>query len=125
MKKLKKRALTLIEIMIVMFLIMMILGVVAYNLRGAFDEGKAFKTRANIDRLQSMLEFAVAKDPQLLEEIETHWVDIIKSDPLTKDADQLVRDGWGYEYDVEVENGNIVVSSKQYDEYRKTHATKF
>ncbi len=41
-----KRCVTLIEMMIVMFLISLITGVIAYYYRGSLDEGKAFKTKA-------------------------------------------------------------------------------
>ena len=38
----KKRAITLLEIMIVILLIGLIGGVVSYNLKGTLDKGKAF-----------------------------------------------------------------------------------
>ena len=122
MYKTKKRFLTLIEIMIVMFLIMMILGVVAYNYRGALDEGKAFKTKADIENI---LEFAVAQNPELLDDIEARWVDVVKKDQLVKNPAALTKDGWGEQYQVEVDDGKITVSSRKYEEYRKTHGTKF
>ena len=49
--KIKRHFVTLIEMMIVMFLIMLITGVIAYNYRGSLDEGKAFKTRAGIEKV--------------------------------------------------------------------------
>ena len=62
MKKIKRRYITLIEIMIVMFLIALITGVVAYNYRGSLDEGKAFKTRAAIDKLETILNLKVSEN---------------------------------------------------------------
>jgi type II secretory pathway pseudopilin PulG len=125
MYKIRKKSLTLIEIMIVMFLIMMILGVVAYNYRGALDEGKAFKTKADIENIQNILDFALADNPGLMDDIQTHWVDIIRSSPLVKNPSAMVKDGWGEEYQVSVEEGKIVVSSRKYDEYKRSHGTMF
>ncbi len=52
MKQYKRRYITLIEIMIVMFLIALITGVLAYNYRGSLDEGKAFKTKTGLAMLR-------------------------------------------------------------------------
>ena len=41
----KKRALTLIEIMIVIFLITLITGAIGYNMKGSMDKGKEFRTK--------------------------------------------------------------------------------
>lgn len=123
MKNIKKKSLTLIEIMIVMFLIMLILGVVAVNYRGALDSGKAFKTQVDIENIQNILDFAVAQDPELIEDVESSWVDIIAHSPLVKNPKTLMKDGWGEVYDVSVEDGKIVVSSKKFDEYNKKHGT--
>ena len=41
----KKRAITLLEIMIVILLIGLIGGVVSYNLKGTLDKGKAFASK--------------------------------------------------------------------------------
>lgn len=125
MKSCKKRNLTLIEIMIVMFLIMLIMGVVAYNYRGALDEGKAFKTKAGIDQIETVLEMAVAQDPELLENIPSEWEEIVLTAPTVKNPASLIKDGWGESYQVRVEDGRVVVSSKRFEEYKKTHATMF
>ncbi len=44
---------TLMEIMIVMALIAMILGAVAWNYQGALDDGRAFETKANIEKVRT------------------------------------------------------------------------
>ena len=53
--KIKKRFITLIEIMIVILLIGLIGGALAFNMRGSIDEGKAFKSEQNISRLHDVL----------------------------------------------------------------------
>lgn len=125
MKKVRRRYITLIEIMIVMFLIALITGVVAYNYRGSLDEGKAFKTKAGIERVEMILNLRAASDPEILDHIENSWQNVIREDPLVKDPNALIKDGWGEEYEVSVDNNVIHVRSKKYDEYRKTHKTLF
>jgi len=122
---LKRRYVTLIEMMIVMFLIALIVGVVGYNYRGTLEEGKAFKTKAGIERLETILNLAVAENSNLLDDIESNWPDIIKNHPLVSNPSALIRDGWGNEYDVRVENGEIVVSSSRYADYVKSNPTMF
>ncbi|MBS4167627.1 general secretion pathway protein GspG [Parachlamydia sp. AcF125] len=115
-----KRHVTLIEMMIVMFLIALITGVVAYNYRGALDEGKVFKTKAGIERLETVLNLQVSENPRLLDNIETNWQGIVAKSPLVQNPAALTRDGWGEEYKVNVENGVIKVRSEKLDQYHKT-----
>lgn len=125
MKQIKRRFVTLIEMMIVMFLIALIIGVVAYNYQGAFDEGKAFKSKAGIEKLQTILNLAVAQDPSLLDDLSSNWQEIVRGSPLVKNPEGLIHDGWGEEYEVEVTDGKIVVRSQKFTEYRRTHQTLF
>lgn len=115
---LKRRFVTLIEMMIVMFLIALITGVVAYNYRGSLDEGKAFKTKAGIEKLQTILNLAKAENPDA--DI-SQWKEIVKNSPLVQNADALTKDGWGNEYQVTETDGNVVVHSNAYDTYRTNH----
>lgn len=125
--KIKKREITLIEIMIVMFLIALITGVIAYNYRGTLEEGKAFKTKAAIEKIETILSLEIANNPDKKGNISTEWKDLIKKSPLVHDASALQKDGWGEEYQVSVDpdSDRIVITSKKYDEYRKTHQTLF
>lgn len=122
---LKRRYVTLIEMMIVMFIIALIIGVIGYNYRGALEEGKAFKTKAGIEKLETILNLAVAENAGLLDDIESNWQDIIKNSPLVSNPGALIRDGWGQEYNVTVEDGEIVVRSDRYAEYIKSSPTMF
>jgi general secretion pathway protein G len=122
----KKRYITLIEIMIVMFLIALITGVIAYNYRGSLDEGKAFKTRTAIDRLETLLNLKVSERPEMINSIGSEWQDIVRSSPLVSNPDALIKDGWGSVFEVGVDdNGNIKVRSQRYDDYASKHATMF
>jgi general secretion pathway protein G len=115
----KKRYVTLIEMMIVMFLIALITGVIAYNYRGSLEEGKAFKSKAGMEKIEMILNLRIAEDPDLLDNINSQWQEVIKRDPLVKDANSLIKDGWGKPYDVTVENNVIRVRSQKYNEYKK------
>lgn len=121
----KKRYITLIEIMIVMFLIALITGVIAYNYRGSLEEGKAFKTKAAIERLETILNLAVSDNPDLMDHIETEWRDVIKTSPMVQNYNALVKDGWGADYQVHVINGQIRVTSPRYQQYQETNKTLF
>lgn len=125
--KIKKREITLIEIMIVMFLIALITGVIAYNYRGTLEEGKAFKTKAAIEKIETILSLDLANNPSKKDGISTNWKGIIEGSPLVHDSKALTRDGWGDEYQVSIDsnNDNIVVTSKKYEEYKKTHQSLF
>ncbi len=121
----KKRRITLIEIMIVMFLIALIAGVITYNYRGSLDEGKAFKTKAAIDKVETILNLSVAEDPSLMDHISSEWMKIIQASPLVKNPDDLIKDGWGIPFQVTTEGNIIRVHSSRFDEYRQNNATLF
>ncbi|MBA3722475.1 MAG: general secretion pathway protein GspG [Parachlamydiaceae bacterium] len=115
----KKRFITLVEMMIVMFLIAMITGVIAYNYTGSLEEGKAFKTKAGIEKIKTILALDAASGD--IDNIKDGWKEIIKNSPLVQNADELIKDGWGAEYEVDTgdEEGEKVVkvTSKKYEAY--------
>lgn len=115
----KRRFVTLIEMMIVMFLIALITGVIAYNYRGSLEEGKAFKTKAGMEKVTTILNLRAAEDPDLMSNIENKWQDAIRNSPLVQNANALIYDGWGDVYRVTVDNGVIQVSSPKYETYRQ------
>lgn len=115
-----KRFITLVEIMIVMFLIAMITGVIAYNYTGSLDEGKAFKTKTGIEKLHAILDLHLASHPEDLDNIETIWKDIISRSQMVKNAKDLTHDGWGGEYRMSKSNNDeLVIESEKYNAYRQ------
>ena len=120
LKSAKRRFVTLIEMMIVMFLIALITGVVAYNYRGTLDEGKAFKTKAGIEKLHTILSLAVADDPNINLSGEG-WKEFIKTSPLVQNPSALIKDGWGSDYTVNYDQntGNVTITSAKYDAYQQ------
>lgn len=125
LKVLQRRYVTLIEMMIVMFLIALIIGVIGYNYTGTLDEGRAFKTKAGIEKLETILSLAAADNPALMDDIEGRWQDVVRSSPLVKDSSSLIKDGWGEEYIVTVEDGEIVIRSERYEQYVRNNPSMF
>lgn len=120
--RIKRRFVTLIEMMIVMFLIALITGVVAYNYRGTLEEGKVFKTKTGIEKLETILNLEIAKNPELARGIKSNWQAIVMNSPLVHDPQSLIVDGWGQPYDVDVDdNGAVKVVSARYNEYVRAH----
>jgi len=119
MKKCLRRNITLIEVMIVMFLIALIIGAVAYNLQGAFEKGKAFKTETGMKRLEEILYIQMSEDPALEDNIETRWKEAVRQSPLIPNPETLMKDGWGQDYNVKFEDGQIKVTSERYNEYKR------
>lgn len=123
MKKIyfKKRFITLVEMMIVMFLIAMITGVIAYNYTGSLEEGKAFKTRNGMTKIQNVLSMHLATHPENQANIETKWPEYLALSPLVKSSKDLEKDGWGGDYKVNIdeESGEIAVTSEKYNNYLK------
>ncbi|MGE3953589.1 MAG: type II secretion system protein [Parachlamydiales bacterium] len=118
-----KRYLTLIEIMIVIVLIGLIGGVVAYNVSGSLEEGKAFKTKQGASQLGSALMLQVATGEARVEELPTTWQERIeKSSLVNKKGKDLMTDGWGGAYSVTVREGELEITSERYTRwYAKKH----
>lgn len=114
----KSRRITLIEIMIVILLIGLIGGALAFNMRGSLDEGKAFKTRQNQERIENILMLEIAKgtlDPNKL--TQAKWEKVVKASPLVKDGNQAIKDGWGNSFTVSYNDGQVVVTSDSLNQY--------
>lgn len=121
MKFMKKtrRFITLVEMMIVMFLIAMITGVIAYNYTGSLEEGKAFKTKTGMDKIHTILDLHLAANPEDRDHIDSAWREIISRSKLVKNAGELANDGWGFPYEVSKdENDEITITSRKYEAYK-------
>jgi general secretion pathway protein G len=115
----KKRFITLVEMMIVMFLIAMITGVIAYNYTGSLEEGKAFKTKNGIDKIHTVLDLHLIANPNDRDSIESSWKDYVKKSQIVKNADELTKDGWGGEYQVtKGDDDEIIIRSDRYQAYK-------
>lgn len=114
-----RKFITLVEMMIVMFLIAMITGVIAYNYTGSLDEGKAFKTKSGMDKIRTVLDLHLAANPDDREHIQSRWRQIVEESNLVKNARELTKDGWGIDYEVsQGQEGDIEIKSDKYEQYQ-------
>jgi type II secretory pathway pseudopilin PulG len=122
-----RRAITLIEIMIVIFLIGIIGGTLAFNMRGSMDQGRAFKTEQTIARVHDILMLEYASTDKNLDEIAKEWKDILSKSPLVNNKGKdLLTDGWKKDLKVEVDtqNEDLVISSEKLDSFTKKNEGK-
>lgn len=124
-QKKKRKAITLLEIMIVIFLIGLIGSVIGYNVKGSLEEGKAFRSEQGIERLHDILLMEMANGAtvaDILEDPEFY----IKRSGLSSNPDKLLKDGWGRPYTI-VQDGDfdIAIESQSYNNYKtKKNAKK-
>ncbi len=128
--KKKRRFVTLIEMMIVMFLIALIIGVVGYNYQGSLEEGKVFKTKAGIEKLSTILTLRAAEDPAAMDNMSDRRKQYVIDSHLVPNPSSLFKDGWGSEYKVEVgQNGDgdsqIRITSAKFEAYKQKNPHKY
>ena len=119
MKKKKKYTLTLMEMMVVIVLIGIIGSVIAVNMKGSLDKGRAFKTQYARDQIKDILMLAVAEgnQPKTVVERKKHF---LRESGMVKDVDKLLKDGWNQDFVIEcTPTGEIEVSSPALDKYEK------
>jgi general secretion pathway protein G len=108
-KSLRKKSITLIEILVVIALIGIITGALAYNYQGSIQEGKAFKSRELKERIKTIVALDLAEHPEHRSTIDEHWETYVKKSPLWSDKNKGdVVDGWGRKYQVHVEDKGSV-----------------
>ncbi len=91
----KKRTLTLLEIMIVIFIITIITGAIGYNMRGTLDKGRVFRTEQGKEQLHDLLLICLASVEKAdAETIAKNPAFYLKQSGLAKNPKQLVVDGW-------------------------------
>lgn len=95
--KMKKRALTLLEIMIVIFLITLITGAIGYNMKGTLDKGRAFRSEQGMDQLKDLLYICLAEGEKA-DEILKNTGEVIKKYGFAKNPKKILEDGWGEPY---------------------------
>lgn len=98
MKK-TKRPLTLLEIMIVIFLIGLIGSVVGYSMKGSLDEGKAFKTRQAAEQVHDILLMEIGAGYDRDQVIQNPKQFLVRAG-IAKNPDHLLKDGWGKPFEI-------------------------
>ena len=121
----KKHNLTLLEIMIVIFLIGLIGSVIGYNVKGSLDEGKAFRTEHAAEQIKDILLLEVAKGHDIHTVIEKKELYLAESG-LVKDVKKMLKDGWGEAFVVTPNRSatDIVVKSSRLAAYKLKKSQK-
>lgn len=118
MKYAKKRALTLIELMLVIVLIGTIGTILSLNLRSALVRGKEFKTKQLRNKIEAVLNIALAEDMDV-NTIRKDWPQIVEQSPLikVKSNDGDIADAWGnpFKADYDSNLGQFKVYSSKID----------
>ncbi len=129
----KKRAITLLEIMIVILLIGLIGGVVSYNLKGTLDKGKAFASDEGAKKLEDILNLEIQQGTMTSQEIAQDTSDnraVVRSVVLNsglisaKQVDKFLKDGWGEFYTIGIDGTQVSVKSDKLKDYKQKQKTK-
>lgn len=118
----KKRTLTLLEVMIVIFLITLITGAIGYSMRGTLDKGRAFRTQQGIEQLHDLLMICLASEEKAdAESIAKKPVEYLKRSGLAKNPNQLVVDGWKIPYMIAAtkDKSDFKIRSEALERYNK------
>lgn len=100
----KKRALTLIEIMIVIFLITLITGAIGYSMRGSMEKGRIFRTEQGIEQLHDLLLLCLDEEGDA-DKIASNPKHYLEKSGIAKDPKNLLKDGWGKPFTITVKPG--------------------
>jgi len=119
MKK-EKRALTLLEVMIVIFLITLITGAIGYSMKGSLDRGRAFRTEQATEQLKDLFLLCL-EEGEKSEDIERYPKKCLDKYNLAKNSEKLLKDGWGNSFQIKYMKNRreFKVTSAAYDKYRR------
>lgn len=117
-QKIKRRYLTLIEMLIVIALIGIVASALAVNLGGGLRKGQEFKTQQGKKKIKNMLYYEITQNMLDPKEAVDQWQEIVENSSL-RDRDvaieEMIQDGWGEEYEVvyDEEHDDIVIYSSR------------
>lgn len=124
----KRHPITLLEVMIVILLIGVIGGVLSYNLKGALERGKKFRSTEGMQRLKEILELEIEKGYVTAAQLKgaadsKKVIKCVKNSGLISQnkIDEFVRDGWKEPFLITEKDGDIFVSSTRLDKYNQAH----
>lgn len=112
-----KRAITLLEMMIVIFIIGIIGSVVGYSMKGSLNEGRAFKSEQGSKQVYDLLMLGLA-DGERLSHVIKSPEDVIDATGLIRNPKKLIKDGWNQKFQIKsIGNNDIVVYSSAWHKY--------
>ncbi len=95
----RKSCFTLLEIIIVIFLITLITGAIGYSMKGTLDKGKVFRTEQAIEQLKDLFIMCVAEG-ESPDKIVNDPEAILRKYALAKNPKEIVKDGWGEKFQI-------------------------
>ena len=116
----QKKALTILEVMVVIFIIGIVMSVVGVNMKGSMDETKAFKSESGSRQVYEILSLEMAKDSSIQRKINddaSQIRTILNESGFVKDVSKILEDGWGKPYIVRCVGDEIKVTSEPYLEF--------
>ncbi|MGL4347883.1 MAG: type II secretion system protein [Chlamydiales bacterium] len=118
-----KRNITLMELMVVMVIIGIISTVIGRGISGSLEKGRKFKTQHSRKQLEEILLLQVALGECRIEDLkDSNIVEAqLKKSGLVAKVDDLLKDGWGDPYIIDVGEGvNEIKIISQHDEKSDT-----
>jgi type II secretory pathway pseudopilin PulG len=115
-----KKSLTILEVMVVIFIIGIVMSVVGVNMKGSMEETKAFKSETGSRQIYEILSLELAKDSDVARKIgqgASEIRTILNNSGLVKDVNKILEDGWGRPYTVTCVGDDIKVTSEAYLEF--------
>lgn len=118
--KIKKRNFTLLEIIIVIFIITLVTGAVGYSMKGTLDKGRAFRTEQAMDQLRDLLLMCLAEGDKA-DEVAAKPELYLKKYGLAKSPSKIIEDGWGQKFTIKPNRGKVdfLISSDALEKYNK------
>lgn len=115
-----KKALTLLEIIIVIFLITLITGAIGYSMKGTLDKGKVFRTEQAQEQLRDLFLMCLAEGEKG-EDIVRDPAAMLAKYGLAKNPQKIIEDGWGKKFDISLtqSKNDFRISSENLKNYRK------
>jgi general secretion pathway protein G len=118
MKRHSRRSFTLLEIMIVIFLIGLIGSVIGYNMKSSLEKGKVFRTEQAMRQIEDALSLLLAEGGTTKDEIQTDLPASLEKTGLFKKPEEVSKDGWGAPFVVTIDDdGSILIASDNYKKY--------
>lgn len=126
MKQVKKRAITLLEIMIVIFLIGLIGSVIGINMKGSMDKGRAFKSERAKEQIKDILQLQLAEGVATNNEIAQDPTYYLKRSGMVKKPKDLLKDGWGQPFVITAtaDGAGFSVKSERLKKYKDSQKSK-
>jgi len=120
----KKYAMTLLEIMIVIFIIGIIGSVIGFNMRGSLEQAKAFKTKEAARKLYEIVLLEEANNKKVESSANDPYHElylVVKNSELVRRPSDIMKDGWGnkFEFDYDEQTHEWHFVSEKYETFCK------